>query len=56
MLRVDQEVGMVDIRPSELRTREERVVRVDHEAGRVPPRDGSLRGAIVSEYITPQNK
>ena len=46
VLRVDQDAGIVDISPSELRTREERVVRLDHEAGRAPPRDGSLEGAI----------
>ena len=43
VLRVDQDAGIVDIRPSELRTRDESMVRLDHEAGRVPPRDGSLQ-------------
>ena len=44
VLSADQEAGMVETSPSEPRTREERVVRLDQEEGRGPPREGSLRG------------
>ena len=45
-LSVDQPEGIVDTSLSELRSSEVRVERLDQEAGRVPPRDGDLHGAI----------
>ena len=42
VLSVNQPAGMVETRPSELRSSEVRVERLDQEAGRVPPRDGDL--------------
>ena len=45
-LSVDQPGGIVDWSPTELRSSEVRVERLDQEAGRVPPRDGDLHGAI----------
>ena len=40
---VDHVTGIVDMRPLELRSKEVRVVSVDQSAGRVPPKDASLR-------------
>ena len=50
VLRVDQLGGIVDRSPSELRSSEMRVERLDQEAGREPPKDGDLQGAM-SEII-----
>ena len=43
-VRVDQSLGIVDRRPSELRSRDVRAVSVDQEEGREPPSKGSLHG------------
>ena len=42
VLSVDHPAGMVDRSPSELRSSEVRVERLDQEAGRGPPREGDL--------------
>ena len=57
VLSVDQLAGIVDKSPSELRLSEVRVVRLDQEAGREPPRDGDLQGAMseMSE-MSPNNQ
>ena len=41
--RVDQALGIVDKRPSELRSREVSVERADQAVGREPPSEGSLQ-------------
>ena len=43
VLSVDQLAGIEDRSPSELRSSEVRVERLDQGAGRVPPRDGDLQ-------------
>ena len=48
VLSVDQLAGIVDTSPSELRSSDARVERLDQEAGRVPPKDGDL-GCAISE-------
>ena len=51
LVRVDQSLGTVDRRPSELRSREVSVERVDQAEGREPPNKGSLHRKGGSEEI-----